>query len=121
MKEDYVSFKTAMLLKEKDFNEPCRAFYHTDKTLRFQSEGWYNEQAIAPTQALAIKWLRIKHNLNIEVGYSVEDKKWRANIYNLEYVIPIQYGVIYKVGKLFNTPEAAIEDTLIFALEKLVK
>ena len=75
--EDYVSFETAKLLKEKGFNESCISVYH-DGELQlvsslgiFCSEG-YGEQILtytnsecewspimisAPTLQMAMKWL----------------------------------------------------------------
>ena len=80
--EDYVSFETAKLLKEKGFNE------HTEHQIWYVikqfSTGchWnsctykvgdttreYNKNCCIsmPTLQMACEWLRVKHNLNVEV------------------------------------------------------
>ena len=72
--EDYVSYETAKLLKGKGFNEECFALYNPDGILiqcgiRLNNtqvgrvEGSYS----APTLQMVMKWLRLKHNLSVEV------------------------------------------------------
>lgn len=66
--EDYVSFNTAKLLKEKGFDEYC-GYYSSD------GEYWgyctYNHNGkdyiSAPTLQMAMKWLREVHNMHIEI------------------------------------------------------
>lgn len=79
--EDYVSFETAKLLKEKGFDEPTyRAYFETIKEheLSFdvgrnnsQWEKINKEDGIfncsAPTLQMAMKWLREVHNIAISV------------------------------------------------------
>ena len=85
--EDYVSFETAKLLKEKGFDDVCRAFWkdwYNEKTLcecspfhcfyhctnSMLTEKYNDENEIniaAPTLQMAMKWLREVHNLHIEV------------------------------------------------------
>lgn len=52
--EDYVSFETAKLLKEKGFDEECQKYY-----------GDYKYPC--PTLQMAMKWLREVHNIIITV------------------------------------------------------
>ena len=68
--EDYVSFETAKLLKEKGFDEATLCDY-SDKGLR-----WFNDVLVqhnsqggiaCPTLQMAMRWLREVHNLHIEV------------------------------------------------------
>ena len=71
--EDYVSFKIAKLLKEKGFNEECFALYNPDGML-IQSGIRLNNIQVgrvkgsysASTLQMAMKWLRIEHNIHIE-------------------------------------------------------
>ena len=68
--EDYVSFETAKLLKEKGFTETCLMRYNevgdlVEEAYKFN----WNFQTIdysAPTLQMAMKWLRIEHNIHIE-------------------------------------------------------
>jgi len=76
--EDYVSFETAKLLKEKGFNERLLTFYVTDETKKegcFQIMAFTDDKIdnnhsdhcyLAPTLQMAMKWLREVHNLCIE-------------------------------------------------------
>lgn len=77
--EDYVSFETAKLLKEKGFNERLLTFYITDEAKKegcFQLMAFTDDKIdnnhsdhcyLAPTLQMARKWLREVHNLNVEV------------------------------------------------------
>ena len=87
--EDYVSFETAKLMKEKGFNEYCKSVYHVGSICSVASLGYhYNEgygavveekqnsdfgkydNAIsAPTLQMAMKWLREVHNIAIETEW----------------------------------------------------
>ena len=77
IQEQYVSFETAKLLKEKGFNWQCPAYYseYFDnwKTLRFWKCGkpkTYDTvrnsgYLLVPTQSMAVRWLREVHNIFI--------------------------------------------------------
>lgn len=69
-KEDYVSLKTAKLLKKKGFNESCetkiniktdRISYNCNKVYSFNSE-LDNDYISCPTLYEAEKWLRKNYN-----------------------------------------------------------
>ena len=80
IKERYVSFEVAMLLRDKGFNEPCRGVYE-EKVLRINTLcDWLNsdfsEYVAAPTQAMACDWVEETFNISIElwvgiIGYGV--------------------------------------------------
>lgn len=83
IKEDYVSFEIAKLLKEKGFDEYCSTSYnsflsnHKVEASNVSEWGKAN-QIYRPTQAMAMKWLREIHNIHIaiipcEVGPGVMD------------------------------------------------
>ena len=67
--EDYVSFETAKLLKEKGFNEPClKQYYNNGELSNVSIEAKYNtidNQVSAPTLQMAMKWLREVHSATI--------------------------------------------------------
>ena len=75
--EDYVSFEVAKLLKEKGFDEPCIRHWDYDDYSLYgandipisNSELQANEYNgfSAPSQSMAMKWLREVHNLSVEV------------------------------------------------------
>jgi hypothetical protein len=70
IEEDYVSFETAKLLKEKGFDEPTIGIYYKDGTFENLSSNKWNSKFVtpisAPTIQMVMKWLRIEHNIHIE-------------------------------------------------------
>lgn len=67
--EDYVSFETAKLLKEKGFDKKCRALYaiwfdEVEGPKEDEAENWNIEPKYfsAPTLQMAMKWLREVHH-----------------------------------------------------------
>lgn len=92
--EDYVSYKTAKLLKEKGFDEKCRQYYYKDNLIHSRSgvcneelnnykevgEGWS-----APTLQMAIKWLEETHHILVVPDYVYECTytSWSYKIYRL--------------------------------------
>lgn len=72
--EDYVSFETAKLLKEKGFKEECLTRY--DSKGNFVEEEYkfnWNFQTVdtsAPTLQMTMKWLREVYNIHITIHYS---------------------------------------------------
>ena len=92
MKEQFVTYKIALKLKELGFNEECLAYYH-DKTEPYlcryldSNNGAFNincrhvlfdTDCTAPLWQQAIDWFREKHNLYIwiqPINSFVEDKE----------------------------------------------
>ena len=68
MKEAYVSFKVAKLLKEKGFNWECRTKYNSNGCIldtvrmsigKFMTNlQFFPQEYSAPTQQMAMQWLR---------------------------------------------------------------
>ena len=113
--EDYVSFETANLLKEKDFNEACEHQYYVIN----EKLGTYNttdrsrnpERYIdAPTHQMAMAWLREK-DIRICPDYSDVDGKWFT-------IIGTKKKRTY--SGYYDTYEEAIEIALKYALENLL-
>lgn len=81
IEESYISFDTAKLLKEAGFDLSCRGVYVTDRTGYYEFREYDNKQTIddlcwntedgfqyeylAPTQALAARWLREVHGIHV--------------------------------------------------------
>ena len=94
--EDYVSFDTAKLLKEKGFDDECaNAFYDKAKNLYFMdllsdlSDHPDNDTDIAAsTLYVAMKWLREVHNKIIVPGISLDD---RTSCTINHYIVGIWY------------------------------
>lgn len=82
--EDYVSFETAKLLKEKGFNWECISYYVVDEPnyvkysfLEETNSTWESRCCSAPTIQMAMKWLREVHNIAIETEW---EHLWYAYI-----------------------------------------
>jgi len=134
--EDYVSFETAKLLKEKGFDWPESPFYSEQDRDEWRQNNSYtvpNEEynpelpfdsetltLVAPHVSLqmAMKWLREKHHYNIEIDTIglkyLNTLSWRSVIYNPEY----DMECYYEDG--FKTYEEACEAAIKYCLENLV-
>ena len=130
--EDYVSFETAKLLKEKGFDEACHAFYDKDgifiSLLQFignnNLKGIDNEKVtFAPTLQMAMKWLREVHHIVITTDY--------ANICGLGFTYAASVIKINNNGEIDDVDgpnvclykdsyEGVCEAAIIYCLEKLI-
>ena len=124
--EDYVSFETAKLLKNKKFEGDINAFYHIwdNGTIVCSVQEFNHSEAPhlyipAPTLQMAMKWLREKYSLEI---YPYHDSlkspfKWWFEI--IKYPNTVDE---YESGKdeEFDTYEQAVEAAIKYCLENLV-
>lgn len=80
--EDYVSYETAKLLKEKGFDAECKKYYNLKMltNLYYGCEYVRNrnlkdeDDCIAPSLGMVMKWLREKYNKIIVPGISLDDQ-----------------------------------------------
>ena len=140
MEDEIVSFETAMLLKEKGFNEPCSYYYEDDELYKlayYHGDGagfvcnnspindrlsCEEMQCTAPTQSLAQKWLREIHNITFNANPHSNDGK-------IVYVVTIKvisnnkhvdFNVMIDTSNkaiMFGTYEDAIEAGLKYCLK----
>ena len=129
--EDYVSYEIAKLLKEKGFDEICSYIWGipainkgyvlqkwiiTNRQIKNSDliEGAYT----APSQSLALKWLREVHNLHITIKpYITED----GNMYLFEiYKLEAEKFTLIKTKTGFEKSELANEAALKYTLENLI-
>ena len=127
IEEEYVSFETAKLLKEKGFNEKVICYYddggslNLNKFVEFQccNQGYGSGVFAAPTLQMVCKWLLEAHKLFVNVCPSVEGyywtEKWHSYVDNLEKRYP--FG---KFIGTFNTHEQACEAAIKYCLENLI-
>ena len=123
--EDYVSFETAKLLKEKGFIENCLMRYNKvgDLVEEVYKSNW-NFQTIdyyAPTLQMAMKWLRKVYNIHIEIFVVKNyDKKICKYTYTIMYVnFPGSDDGIDCCNE-YKTYEQACEESIKYCLEHLV-
>ena len=128
IKEQFVSFEIAKLLKEVGFNIPCRGIYVTDRTgyyefceydnkqttddLRWNTEDGFQYEYLAPTQALVARWLREIHHIDIVVDV-INEKEYCCDIYQNKQ----RKSIAESVKPSF---EEVLEDGLKYGL-KLIK
>ena len=118
--EDYVSFETAKLLKEKGFNESTDKQFNLDKivgdyniTDRSRNPERYLD---APTLQMAMKWLREVHMLHVDVDPSEGD--WNPTVITLEdWTCAEKFGDNIPIQ---DTYEEACEAAIKYCLEKLI-
>ena len=137
--EDYVSFETAKLLKEKGFDWETYGYWdlttetHTQKIgIETTSKNWnykwnpFSLPMSAPTLQMAMKWLRKKHKIYVEVRITNHSMSEMVNI-------PRYYWVCINAEKVrwmdestahgsmsFKTYEEACEDAIKYCLENLI-
>lgn len=124
--EDYVSFETAKLLKEKGFDE---ATYHdyAPNGVRWFQEVLVNHNSqggvACPTLQMAMKWLRKEHNLHCDIGYDFK-LGWCIQITSLKEIVQDHYTEMktYLPHKADNYPsyEEACEVAIKCCLENLI-
>ena len=119
IKEAFVSFEVAKLLKEKGFVESCYGRYsvrskdfHLDTTKPCNNGS--NFLYCAPTHQMAMAWLREVHNIFIVIepysNTSCYFSLWEGDNY---YENPLRKG--------FPSYEETVEQALKYCLEKIIK
>lgn len=143
VKEDYVSFEVAKLLKEKGFRERTNRYYNAQyNEARTVSDvffmDWNDDELMKrismkgafsiPTHQLACAWLRKNYNLHVCPklacfrGAKKHDKeyyKWEDRVLRLptnNQVHPQLMGI----HEYYNTYEEAVEAALKYSLENLI-
>lgn len=120
--EDYVSFETAKLLKEKGFDEVCRTSYETitnkHKVEDCSPSSWGKlNQVKRPTLQMVMKWLRQKNDIAIEINVGSGSKDcWISNVikgYKTE-------NGTYKQTFVKFSYEEACEAAIRYTLENLI-
>ena len=116
MEEQFISLKTAKLLKEKEFDLLLPNYYYQEPSENFAWElctssmlkysNSHRGKIVAPTQSLLQKWLREKHKLHIEILLSE----------NAPY--DTYYSRVSEIGKYFTTAHDDFYGTYEEALEK---
>jgi hypothetical protein len=146
MEEQLITFETAKLAKEKEFNIPVISYYTPKgyctesegyKTERLEESNWNNGMGSyptlskdvscsAPTQSLLQKWLREVHNITIFMTFKPNIKKWDFIPYSMdmnakEYIkYNWEYTKIHNERR-FDTYEEALEEGLQEALKLIQK
>ena len=124
--EDYVSFETAKLLKEKGFNEKTYRCYNlcTEEhelsdidDMAFNNWELDNDGVSAPTLQMAMKWLREVHNIIILL--EVERVKYGNVRYNWS-IIDDNSDYSVTVRAKYPVYESACDAAIRYCLENLI-
>ena len=113
IEETYVSFETAKLLKEKGFGECSTSYISEDGDIFPTPLVKRKEHYPAPTQQMAMRWLREVHNLHVDVDPS--EGNWNPTILELENwssVVEDETGL-----SIYDSYEEAVEAALKYCLE----
>lgn len=121
--EDYVSFETAKLLKDKGFDEICYLGYNKNGEY-VPTSNRTNSQIIqpdfcficCPTLQMAMKWLRKIYHIHIRLINAI-DESYKYEIYPREgkYISKCFTDRCY-----YETYEQACEAAIKYCLENLI-
>ena len=124
--EDYCSPEVAKLLREKGFDEPCRAYWDDQPSLNTRTLFWTVEphkhcdrEINAPTHQTAMKWLREEHGFHISVAPYLNNEgevTWVWGIINIETATIIADSL----DNDFNSCEEVVEAALKHCLTELI-
>ena len=139
--EDYVSFETAKLLKEKGFDCACKVWYAEYTSvwggdpsgdrkyinIQFDDKNMFDDSykflCYAPTLQMAMKWLRKVHNLHCHSDYDYV-MGWYCQITSLKETVEYDYEEMKhyhpEEDNGFSSPEEACEAAIKYCLEKLI-
>lgn len=130
IKEDYVSFEVAKLLKEKGFDWECIGYYVDDEPndIKYSFLGetnstWESRCCSAPTHQMAMKWLREVYKLEVRSTYDYDKDSWWGNI-NPMFEETDENTNVYQKALRFDyqgkSYEEAVEAALKYSLENLI-
>lgn len=113
--EQYVSFETAKLLKRAGFDWEVEHYYNTLSSVKEPIRGMYDrdynsfgdEFYSAPTQAVAMRWLREVKDIDVEVMRCIDVK-----VYNAIYVYHGETIIIKHLPTYEEAAEAGIQECL---------
>ena len=124
--EDFVSFETSKLLKEKGFDGICRTAYETITNEYAVEQSSISEwgklgQVKRPTLQMVMKWLRGVHKLFIFIS------PWLMHENSIQYYFEIReiktsdFETLYDyTSKELNSFEKAAEVAIKYCLENLI-
>lgn len=123
--EDYVSFETAKLLKEKGFDEGCRRYWYKGKLVFSGHEIWnreldnyYEDKAwTAPTLQMVMKWLREEKHIPIEILWHYDSN---SDVEEWYFTHHAEFRILPNDIKYYETYEEACEAAIKYCLENLI-
>lgn len=136
IKEDYVSFETAKLLKENGFDEYCTHVYNIETrrnleadfyTSRYVYNSWLDKNEprlmVAPTLQIAMKWLREVHKIGVFpsiYAFTVGKNGSVKHVYGTAIINLETYERMTNDLMPMPTYEEAAEAAIKYCLENLI-
>ena len=125
MKEQYVSFKVAKLLKEKGFDWPTIEYYSSSGSIYRFTEGIADICGIMsyqrPTQQMAMRWLWEEKGLNVNAIYgdypALKKSFWMPQIDSLNGCYGVDDEDFFRE---YDSREDCIEAALLYCLTNLI-
>lgn len=123
--EDYVSFASAKLLREKGFDGRCFSFYWSDGSLDANSHDKHtnlrnstSSNPVAPTLQMAMKWLCEDKGIAIIpiISSILDNEKFLWDI----KIVVAKTGDTYSQGWVYEKLEQAFEHAINYSLENLI-
>lgn len=127
IKENYVSFEIAKLLKEKGFDVHCNSYYYGAYRNSVENVGNYNstDQDVdephysQPTTALAIKWIRENFGIHIWIqALNIVHSKWYFAITKKGDGHNLYDGCLKH--DYYNSPEETENAAILYTLNNLI-
>lgn len=115
--EDYVSFETAKLLKEKGFENDAISCINVFKghIHKIQDRLIHADDDVTiPTLQMAMKWLREVHNIFIQVELYSKYDNYCFELFQNTYRLIIEHREVY------NSYEETAEAAIKYCLENLI-
>ena len=126
IQEDYVSFETAKLLKEKGFDELTELSYElsTGYPKKVPCRNTLDAEYVSKiTIQMAMKWLREEHHLHCNSDYDII-LGWYCQITSLTETVEYDYEEMKHYhpdnDHGFSSPEQACEAAIKYCLENLI-
>lgn len=119
LREDYVSFETAKLLKEKGFDVYTPTRYDYDGGFHSHGNHLIGDSDIsAPTHQMAMKWLREKYYIHAD---PIKQGNYNDCSEYYSWIVS-QMGIIHRNPSVADklSYEEAVEAACIYALKNLI-
>lgn len=117
-----INFESAKKLKQRGYNEGCRAYYNPNGTLTRGSISFTNSMSVmfvsAPTIAEVVMWLYEKHGVWIQVEWAWKGDNMKS-LYFPRLINTDKRGQ-EKIFEYFNTPTEAYEAAIEYTLTKIL-
>ena len=130
IEESYVSFDTAKMLKEAGFEANLKTMYveeekdewaFWDSGAKRSDYNYFDDTIACPTQALAARWLREKHHINVYACFDYEKFDERKWFFTREHTMVNDDSAIYCSITNYKSYEEALEAGLKHCLELIKK